>query len=378
MYSRSSFLMLVKMYSNKKLTAVFAFVALCIGLCSCGGKEEKKEKQETVEISDSLIKNMQIGVARYTRVKGEIKLTGKITADQSKQLDVFPLVGGTVKDVNVELGDYVEKDKVMAVLRSGEAADIEKQIIDAKSNYEIAKKSQQVAEDMYSSKLISERDYLSAKQDFKRAEGELNKTSELQKIYNVNSQSEYFVKAPISGFVIAKNINKDMQLRTDNNQSIFTVSQLTDVWVLANVYETDINKVKENDTVDVTTITYPDKVYKATIDKVYNVLDPDTRVMKIRIKLDNPDYLLKPEMYANVVVNYSEAESMITVASSAIIFDNSNNYVLIYHGGKNFTVQKVDLYKTISGKAYIRSGLKESDRIVTKNQLLIYNALTNN
>ncbi len=100
--------------------------------------------------------------------------------------------------------------------------------------------------------------------------------------------------------------------------------------------------------------------------------------MKIRVKLDNPDYLLKPEMYANVVVNYAEAESMITIASSAVVFDNSNNYVLVYGGGKNFTVKKVDLYKTIGAKAYIRSGLNEGDKIVTANQLLIYNALTNN
>ena len=69
---------------------------------------------------------------------------------------------------------------------------------------------------------------------------------------------------------------------------------------------------------------------------------------------------------------------MITVASSALIFDNSNNFVLEYKGGKEFKVKKVDLYKTIGNKAYIHTGLQEGARIVTKNQLLIYNALTNN
>jgi len=225
---------------------------------------------------------------------------------------------------------------------------------------------------------MSERDYLQAKQDYNKAEATLTKAQELQKIYSVSNASDYVVKAPISGFIIEKNVNKDMQIRTDNGNNIFTISQLNDVWVLANVYETDIDKVKEKDTVFVTTIAYPDKIYKATIDKVYNVLDPATRVMKVRIKLNNPDYLLKPEMYANVVVNYAEPLRMITIASSALVFDNSNNYVLIYSGGKNFKVQKVDLYKAIGKKAYIKSGVNESDRIVTSNQLLIYNALTNN
>jgi membrane fusion protein, heavy metal efflux system len=362
--------------SIKKIFSCLLIVLL-FSFASCTG-DKKEKKGNVIEISDSLIKNMTVGIARTTQVRNELKLTGKVVADQSKQIQVYPLVGGTTKSVSVELGDYVEKDQVLAVIKSGEAAGYESEFVAAKSNYEIAKKNVQVAEDMYASRLISEKEFLQSKQDFNKAEAELNKSKELQKIYNVGNESEYTVKAPISGFIIEKNINKDMQLRSDNSINIFTISQLTDVWVLANVYETDIEKIKERDTVYVTTIAYPDKVYKATIDKIYNVLDPETRVMKIRVKLDNADYLLKPEMYANVVVNYAEPERMITIASSALIFDNSNNYVLIYKGGKDFKVQKVDLYKTIGNKSYIHSGLEDGARIVTKNQLLIYNALTNN
>lgn len=368
------------MYLKNKIKFIIGILLFAISLIvlpSCSGNKAEK-KQDSVEISDSLIKSMTVGIAHTTQVRNELKLTGKIIADQNKQIQVYPFVSGVVKSVSVELGDYVEKDQVIAIIRSGDVADYQKQFIDAKSNFDLAKKNMQVAEDMYSSKLMSERDYISAKQDLNKAQGDFNKAQELQKIYSIENGSEYVVKAPITGFIIEKNINKDMQIRADNSQAMFTVSQLTDVWVLANVYETDIDKVKEKDTVFVTTIAYPDKIYKATIDKVYNVLDPQTRVMKIRVKLENPDYLLKPEMYANIVVNYAEHESMITIASSAIVFDNSNNYVLVYSGGKNFTVKKIDLYKTIGAKAYIRSGLSEGDRIVTFNQLLIYNALTNN
>lgn len=364
---------------NKCKTISLALLFLLGGLFSCTNKnEEKKNENQVVDIDDSLIKTMSVGIARVTQVHSELKLTGKVVADQSKQIDVYPLVGGVVKTINVELGDYVEKDQVLAVVKSGEAADFEKQFVESKSNYDLAKKNVQVAEDMYNSKLMSERDYLSAKQDLNKAQADYGKSQELQKIYNVNNQSEYTLKAPIAGFIIQKNVNKDQQIRSDNTGNLFTVSQLNDVWVLANVYETDINKIKEQDTVIVTTIAYPDKPYKATIDKMYNALDPQTRVMKVRIKLDNPDYLLKPEMYANVIVSYSEPETMITIASSALVFDNSNNYVLVYKGEKNFDVRKVEVYKTIGAKAYIRSGIKENDRIVTSNQLLIYNALTNN
>lgn len=358
---------------------IFLGIFFCVILLSCSDdKKKQKDERGQVEISDTLIKHLSIGLAHTTQVRSELKLTGKVVADQSKQIAVYPLVGGIVKTVNVELGDYVEKDQVLAIIKSGEAADIEKQMTDARSNYEVAKKNAQAAEDMYSSKLMSEKDYLQTKQEFKKAEAELNKSQELQKIYSIGSQSDYVIKSPIAGFIIEKKVNKDMQIRTDNGENVFTVSQLNDVWILANVYETDIDKIKERDTVAVTTIAYPDKVYRDTIDKICNVLDPHTRVMKIRVKLDNPNYLLKPEMYANVVVNYSEPIRMITISSSALIFDNSNNYVLVYQGGTKFSVRKVELYKTIGRKSYITTGVNEGERIVTENQLLIYNALTNN
>ena len=368
------------MYLKNKLKLLIGLSAgwiILFSFSSCAGKKEKKEVAVD-EISDSLIKNMTVGIAKTTQVRSELKLTGKVTANQNKQLNVFALVTGTVKDVNVELGDYVQKDQVLAVIHSGDAADYERQYVEASATFEEAKKAKQIAEDMYASKLISSGDYLQAQQEYNKADAGLTKAKEMRKIYSLSNTSDYVVKAPISGFVIDKKINKEMQIRSDDADNIFTIAQLSDVWMMANVYETDIDKVKEKDTVAVTTIAYPDTVYKATIDKVYNILDPQSRVMKIRVKLNNPNYILKPDMYGNVVVNYSEPRKMLTISSGALVFDNSSNYVLVYKGGKNFIVQKVEVYKTIGPKAYIKSGLKENDKIVTSNQLLIYNTLTNN
>jgi cobalt-zinc-cadmium efflux system membrane fusion protein len=167
-----------------------------------------------------------------------------------------------------------------------------------------------------------------------------------------------------------------MQIRPDDGDNIFTIAQLTDVWMMANVYEKDIYKVKEKDTVLVNVVAYPDKNYKATIDKVYNILDPQSRVMKVRVKLNNPDYLLKPDMYGNIIVSYTEPVKMLTIASSALVFDNSNNYVVIHNGNKDFTVQRVDVYAVVGNKTYIQQGLKENDKVVTSNQLMIFNAIS--
>src|ERR1700744_2273408 len=124
------------MYLKNKLIFGLSFLWIMLFVfSSCGEKKEKKDENAPVEISDTLIQHMTVGVARTTRVRSELKLTGKVVADQNKQIDIYPLVGGVVKTINVELGDYVEKDQVLAVIKSGEAADFEKQFIETKSNY---------------------------------------------------------------------------------------------------------------------------------------------------------------------------------------------------------------------------------------------------
>jgi cobalt-zinc-cadmium efflux system membrane fusion protein len=365
---------LTKMNIKKSITFIFILLP-CMFFVACSGDKVQKKEDGKIQLSDTLLKTMNIGVTKITQVKSELKLTGKVVANQNNVLEVFPLVGGTVKELSVELGDYVQKGQVLAVFRSGEVADYEKQLTSAQSNLQVAKKNLQVTQDLFDAKLVTEKEMITAKGDLKNAESDLNKINEIFKIYGIGKESEYVVKAPISGFIVEKNINRDMQLRADNGDNIFTISQLDDVWVLANVYETDINRIKQNDTVFVSIIAYPEKIFKATIDKVYDVLDPVTRVMKIRIKLANPGYLLKPEMYANVTVNYSEPIQMATISSSALVFDNSTNYVLVYKNDKDIRIQKVDVFKTIANKAYIRSGLKEGDKVITSQQLLIYNAL---
>src|ERR1700757_2830964 len=152
--------------NNLKLLCSLLLFAMCLFIFpSCSG-DKKDKKEDTVEISDSLIKSMTVGIARTTQVRNELKLTGKVIADQNKQIQVYPFVGGIVKSVSVELGDYVEKDQVIAVIRSADVADFGKQFTEAKSDYETAKKNKQVAEDMYASKLMSQQDYLQAQQDF--------------------------------------------------------------------------------------------------------------------------------------------------------------------------------------------------------------------
>jgi cobalt-zinc-cadmium efflux system membrane fusion protein len=356
-----------------KLIIVIAIVSLAFA--SCKKEVENPQTNTSFALSDSMLKTTTTAVAQTQPVKNELSFYGKITADNNKMIDVYPLVGGNVVKVNVELGDYVNKGQVLATIKSTDIADFEKQSLDAKSDLLVAKNNLKVAQELFDGKLNSESDVLQAKSEVTKAQSQLGKIQETYKIYNIKAGSIYEVTAPISGFIIQKSINQDMLLRSDRSENIFDIAEISEVWAMANINETDINKVKLGIDADVTTLSYPDKVFKGKVDKIFNVIDPETKAMQARIKLQNPGYLLKPDMNANIKLSFKEDKSLIAIPSNAIVFDKSKNFVMVFKDRHNIETRQVEVYSVVGDTTYIASGLKENEKVITNNQLFIYRAL---
>ena len=308
-------------------------------------------------------------------VVDELKLIGKVTFDQDKVVKLFPMVSGNVLEVNVSLGDHVSKGQVLAVVHSAEIAGQENDIVAAQANLAMAEKNLAATEGLYRSGIASEREYLSAVKETEKSRSELNKVKTILSI-NGGSQSDYIIKSPVSGYIVEKFINPDMQIRPDNTTNLFTISDLSRVWVLANVYESDIAGIAEGEKVRITTLSYPDKIFNGTIGKIYNVLDPDNKTMKVKIQLENPGNLLKPEMFANVIVEQVKNESMLAVPANSVVFDRNKYWVLVYSGPCDVQTRQIEVVKSSGAYSYIRTGVKPGERIIVSRQLLIYNALT--
>jgi len=193
----------------------------------------------------------------------------------------------------------------------------------------------------------------------------------------MNSDGNYIIKAPISGFIVQKNVTNNTSIRTDNGTNLFTISDLKDVWVQANVYESNIGKIHMGDQVQITTVSYPDRVFKGKVNKILNVLDPTSKVIKVRIVVSNDDYALKPQMYANVDVTEKEDKEAFCVPINAVVFDHSKYYVLVYHGKGVADITQVDILSKNNDKYYLRSGVKEDDVIITTNTMQVFDQLNN-
>jgi cobalt-zinc-cadmium efflux system membrane fusion protein len=358
-----------------KYKLIIGIALVSLSIASCKKEVENPETNTSFALSDSMLKTTTTAVAQTQPVKNELSFYGKITADNNKMIDVYPLVGGNVIKVNVELGDYVRKGQVLATIRSTDVADFEKQSIDAKGDLLVAKNKLKVAQELFDGKLNSESDVFEAKSEVNKAQSQLSKIQETYKIYNIKAGSIYEVTAPISGFIIQKSINQDMLLRNDRSENIFDIAEISEVWALANINEIDINKVKLGIDADVTTLSYPDKVFKGKVDKIFNVIDPETKAMQARIKLKNPDFMLKPDMNANIKLSYNEGKSMIAVPSKAIVFDKSKNFVMVFKDRHNIETRQVEVYSVVGDVTYISNGLKENEKVITNNELFIYRAL---
>ena len=255
-------------------------------------------------------------------------------------------------------------------------ADYEKQQKDAAQQVLTARRAMDATQDMYVSGIASECDMLQAKQELAAAEAEDKRVKEVFSIYHLLGNSFYQVKSPVAGFIVNKNISKDMQIRSDQSEELFTVSGLENVWVMADVYESDISKVCAGDRVEITTLAYRNRSFGGTIDKVYQVLNDESKTMSVRIKLQNKDYLLKPGMFTNVKVTCKASEErMARIDPHSLVFENGKNYVVAVDGDGSLQVKEVEIYKRSDKECYLRSGVTGGDKILNKNVLLVYNAL---
>lgn len=325
-------------------------------------------------IPDSIMPEITFDTVSFRPVINEFNLIGKVTYDQDKVVKLYPLVSGNVTDVRVALGDYVEKGQVLAIVKSSEITGAENDIVSAQSDLAVAEKNLEATRDMYKGGIASEKDYLTAQKETDKARSVLNKTKTILSIYGGN-QSDYVVKSPISGFIVEKFVNPNMQIRPDNATNLFTISDLKKIWIIASVFETEIANIKIGENVSITTISYPDRIFSGKIDKIYNVLDPDNKTMKVRIQLENKDILLKPEMFANVRVHQVSDSSMLAVPSNSIVFDRNKYWIIVYKDKCDLIVTQVDIVSSAGSYTYVRSEIKPGEKVITNLQLLIYNAM---
>lgn len=332
---------------------------------------------ERFSVTDSLIQKLVIDTVQQANAHAELNFSAKIIADEERQALIYPMVSGSVTTVPVKIGDYVKKGQLLASLLSAEMAGFEKDVVAADAERSVARRNTAHIRQLYSTGLASSKELEEAQHDLKVKEAEVQRTAAVLKLNGGSRSGQYAIVSPISGYIVEKHINANMQLRPDNDNPIFSVADLSTVSALVNIYESDIPKIQTGDEVQVTLLSYPDRAFKGKINKIYNFLDAEQKVINARVSISNPELIMKPGMLATAAIQSRSNINLPVVKSRGIIFDDDRSYVLALDTSNKVKIKAVEISRKTAGLAYISKGLEAGERIIASKQVFIYESLKN-
>ena len=343
-------------------------------MASCNGGNKQTDNVETSQC------DVDTEMVELYEMDDELVLNGNVVCDETCLCKVFVPCTGRVTGLNVEVGDKVSRGQQLAVIKKSEgAADYRKSISDADAEIRMAERWYAMQQDLLGSGMASDKDVEEARERVMTAHAERLRLNDVASINGFGDGANASLMAPISGYVICKRIYNNSYVSDDNNdEAAIEIADLRKVWVIADVYESDIAKIRAGAPVSVTTMAYPNETSYGKIDKVYSVLDRESKTMKVRVGLDNPDGKLKPGIFASVHVNLSqEGVRMTAVSAKAVIFWSGKDYVMVQTDENRYERREVSVAHTSSNRSFISSGLTAGEKVVTRNALLFFNASVN-
>ncbi len=349
-----------------------AYLMLLLSLAGCGRTTEHAEMTgQTYCIDETLKTTTTIDTLQERQVSQHLTLTGEISYNPDNVVRFVSLVEGVATTVGFSLGDYVKKGQVLASIKSPELNALWSEKTNLENRLKIAEREYAAAKGMYEDHIASERDLLAAQSEVNTLKAELGNIGATLALFNPNPvQGTFEIISPRSGYVVEKNITVGMQI--NDGEDLFTLSALDEVWVMVNVYATDMQFVQEGMEVVIHTLAYPDDVFSGKISALSQVFDAEERVLKGRVVLDNKSLKLKPGMSADIVVEKLLPQTATVVPSAAVIFDNNQHFAVVYHNDCELEVRNISLSAKGGQWYFVDQGLLTGEQIITQNHLLIY------
>ena len=356
-----------------KRILLFEFSVILLIFHSCSGKGVESSEQQT-EINSAFLSTIKTAKAVLSNQQEELILAGKVEYDPDKVINYVPLVSGIIDRSHFSLGDKVQKGQSLLDIRSSDLSSMQMEYISYESEVKVAEREMKTITEMFDDKMLSEKELLETQARLKQAQASFDKVKNDLIPYGQNDNGTFSIKAPMSGYIVDKKAAAGSPVSMDSDP-LFVVADLSSVWIIANVYASNVQFVKEGMAVDITTLSYPDEIFPAKINRVSQVFDSEEKVLKARIVMPNNDLKLKPEMSVVARLKNEANEKTIAVPSDALIFDDNRYFVVIKNSQEDFQVREVKLQGHNGSTSYIRSGLLENEEVVINNQLLIYSGL---
>jgi cobalt-zinc-cadmium efflux system membrane fusion protein len=375
--------------------AALAVAAIAFVSWGCGGGPGESEskmtsystgenKADTAELFTlppeqmSHIKVVSVEKSKRPRL---LRLTGAVAYNAFKTTPVFSAVGGPVQEILTEPGQFVHAGQTLLTVTSPDYSAARSAYLKAISTFQLADKNYERSKDLYEHKAIAERDLQQAESDRSEALADQQSAEDALRALGIRdpaamvkqppkSTGQIPVPAPVAGQIVERLVGPGQLLQAGSTQC-FTISDMSTVWVLVNVYQNDLANVRIGDAVDITTDAYPD-IFHGKISYIADALDPTTRTLQARIVTENPGYKLKKDMYVTANVHAGALANALTVPDAAVLRDTENQpFVYVQVASNQFARRLVKIGDSQDGRTLVQEGLKEGEDVVGDGSLFL-------
>jgi Cu(I)/Ag(I) efflux system membrane fusion protein/cobalt-zinc-cadmium efflux system membrane fusion protein len=305
---------------------------------------------------------VSIGTVESQPVNDEIRFYGNVQANERRLAYVQTRFAGWIRNVYVDaVGDFVKKGQPLFTIYSQDLVTSEQEYLLAKKNAALMQKSSVSGVADGSASLLA-----AAKQRLEQWEIPASEIAKLDKTGEVITNLTF--NSPVSGYVIERDALPNLYAQPETK--LYTVADLSDVWVYAQIFQNDAGRIKPGDLAEVTVDAYPGQTFKGTVEYVLPQLDMATRTLPVRLVFPNPDLKLRPGMYVNVRIELPLGRQLV-VPDSAVFHSGTKNLIFAYAGEGSITPHEVELGPHVGNRYVIAKGARAGEQIVTSANFLI-------
>jgi len=348
-------------------------------MTSFSANASKSATPQLFTIPTDQMSHVQVVTIQPTTLKHILRLTGTVAYNAFNTTPVITQVGGPVSKVLVVPGEHVKAGQAMLDISSPDYSQLLDSYLKAADTNRLKDKNYTRAQDLFQHHAIAERDLEQAESDRNQAQADLNAAEQGLRVLGIRnpaglaktpSSAQVPVLAPIGGEVVERLVSPGQVVQAGQTQA-FTISDLSTVWVLANVYQADLAYVHAGDEVVVQTDAYPGS-FHGRISFISPALDPTTRTLQARIVVDNPGEKLKRDMYCTVTVTAGSIANAVAVPNASVLRDDNNQpFVYVASGTNQFGRRDVELGDSQNNQTQILKGIAPGERVVGDGSLFL-------
>jgi RND family efflux transporter MFP subunit len=305
---------------------------------------------------------VKLGTAQFKQVQSELRVTGTVEADERRISYVQTRFPGWIRTVHADSTyQYVRKGQPLFTIYSPDLVTTEQEYLLARKNSESLNTS------TVSGVATGAQTLLTAARE-RLAQWEVP-ASEIEKLDTTGKViTDLTFNSPVSGYITERNALPNMYVQPETR--LYTVVDLSTVWVYAQVFQTDLGKVKPGDPAEVTVDAYPGKVFRGRVDYVLPQVDTNTRTVKVRLVFSNPGMKLSPGMYVNVLMKLPLGRQLV-VPASAVFHSGTRQIIFVNHGDGQFEPRDVQTGLQVGEQVVITKGIKAGESIATSANFLM-------